>query len=463
MKQLFDNIPRQLSASLGALRDSDQKTRAETYLLLCPTHRDDRELPLLGRGNINVIRHEYGSAALEQLVTPWPSTVPAIDDPVAEIELILTRVSNERLTGVISTDDYPGSTLACAVAKSLGLPAANPNVNLICQHKYYSRLAQRAFVPEAVPEFALVDVDEPAVLSSTIALPAFVKPVKSFFSVGAQPLRSLDQLRVMQKRWGDLEKFFRPFERLLECYAGLSVGRGYLLVEGFLKGVQATIEGYAIGKEIHVLGVVDSIFFPGTLAFERFEYPSSLPTSVQDRMAAIAKTVMGGLTFCNGMFNIEFMYDPETDHLGIVEINPRMASQFADLYEKVDGFNTYSVLLDIAAGRKPRPLWRKGPHCMAISYVLRLFEDMHVVALPSAAELEDLARRHPGIRVEILVSKDRKLSQELQDGESFRYGIVNLGGRDRQDLLEQFEDCRRRLGFAFVPISQAPTRAALSV
>ena len=57
-------------------------------------------------------------------------------------------------------------------------------------------------------------------------------------------------------------------------------------------------------------------------------------------MAEIAKTLMRGMGFDNGMFNIEMMYDADADRIGIIEINPRMASQFADLYEKVDGTNS---------------------------------------------------------------------------------------------------------------------------
>jgi hypothetical protein len=423
----------------------------ETYLILCPTHRDDRELALLARPGLRLLRHEYASLALEQLVATPACAARRIPDPLSEIDRIMARVSNERITGVLSTDDYPGSALACAVAERLGLPGADPGVSLLCQHKYHARAVQRALVPEAVPQFALIDVDRKAAPPPMVPLPAFVKPIKSFFSVGAQRLTSLEQLVTVQNRWANLGSFFRPFERLLECYAGLSVGRQCLLVEGLLQGVQATLEGYALGSEIHIVGIVDSIMFPGTIAFERFEYPSSLPTSVQDRMAAIAQIVMSGVGFQNAMFNIEFMYDPVTDGLSIIEINPRMASQFADLYEKVDGFNTYSILLDLAAGRTPRLTRRRGPHKIATSCVFRTFQDMHVVGLPSPGEIEELATSHPEIRVEILASAGHRLSEEMQDGHSFRYGIVNLGGRDRQDIREKFDDCRQRLSFIFAP------------
>ena len=54
------------------------------------------------------------------------------------------------------------------------------------------------------------------------------------------------------------------------------------------------------------------------------------------------------------MFNIEMMYDAATDRIGIIEINPRMASQFADLYEKVDGTNSYTHPARYRRGRGGR-------------------------------------------------------------------------------------------------------------
>jgi hypothetical protein len=211
------------------------------------------------------------------------------------------------------------------------------------------------------------------------------------------------------------------------------------------------------------MGVVDSVMFPGTLAFSRFDYPSALPQSVQARMAEIAATLMEGLGFDNGLFNIEMMYDAAADRIFIIEINPRMASQFADLYEKVDGTSSYTVLLDIAQGRAPRFTPRQGRYGFAASFVLRSFEDYIVAALPAEADIDQLARLYPDIRVELHATLGRKLSDEFQDGRSYRYGIVNLGGRDRTHVLEQFEACRNSLGIVLLPVAPARVEATANV
>jgi hypothetical protein len=230
-----------------------------------------------------------------------------------------------------------------------------------------------------------------------------------------------------------------------------------LIAEGLLHGEQVTVEGCVHDGAASIFGVVDSIMFPGTLAFSRFDYPSHLPESVQQRMGEIAAKTMLGLGFDHGLFNIEMMYDPAADLISIIEINPRMASQFADLYEKVDGTNSFAVLLDIAQGNTPRFTRRQGECGFAASCVLRSFEDYRVVAVPNEEAVARLAQLFPGIRVELHATPGRKLSDEFQDGKSYRYGVLNLGGRDRADVLEQFAACRQRLGIELVPLAAHET------
>jgi biotin carboxylase len=423
-----------------------------TVLVVCATSRDHRELPRLARPGTKYLFHDYASTSLEELIVGRAEGREGAADPIAEAEQILGWIDRAGIAAVISTDDYPGSALAAVLAKELGLPGPEPRVNLICQHKYLSRLAQSRVVPEAVPPFLPIDVAEQAGLPNAIFFPAFVKPVKSFFSIGAQRVASLQELVEARSQWAKLDDFFVPLERLLERHVGTSIGTTRLIAEGLLKGEQATVEGYAHGGDVTILGVVDSILFPGTLVFSRFEYPSSLPANVQERMADIVQRLMGVLGYDNGLFNIEMMYDESEDRIGIIEINPRMASQFADLYEKVDGTNAYEILLDIGVGVAPTSKRREGPYSFAASCVLRTFEDCLVVGLPSQDQLASVAELYPDVRVELHATVGRKLSDELQDGASYRYGVINLGGRDRAQVLERFEHCREWLGISLLPL-----------
>ena len=442
--------------SFGAGAESGRGAhQTRTVLVVCSTFRDRRELPRLRRPGLDYLFHDYASTSLEELIGGRAEGWDGAADPITEVARICAEIRDRAIAAVVSTDDYPGSALAAVLAKELGLPGPDPKVNLICQHKYWSRVAQARFVPEAVPPFWPIDVADNADLPGGIALPVFVKPVKSFFSIGAQRIDSAAELTELKHRWGELDDFFLPLERLLEREARIEVGGGRLIAEGLLEGDQVTIEGYVVGGEVNTLGVVDSIFFPGTLAFSRFEYPSTLPDGVQERMADIARRVMRGIGFDNGLFNIEMMYDARSDRIAIIEINPRMASQFADLYEKVDGTNAYEILVDIGTGVRPTPKRRRGPYQYAASWVLRTFQDCLVAALPSVEQIEELERCYPDLRVELHATAGRKLSDELQDGASFRYGVVNLGGSSRTEVLQRLEDCRARLGFILLPMGSA--------
>ena len=132
--------------------------RLHTVLVLCPTHRDHRELKRLFRPGTTYLYHDYASTSLEELIGGKAADDQIAADPLAEVERILAKIGGLKIEAVVSTDDYPGSALAAVVARELGLPGPAPALNLICQHKYLSRLAQSALFPAAVPPFALIDV-----------------------------------------------------------------------------------------------------------------------------------------------------------------------------------------------------------------------------------------------------------------------------------------------------------------
>lgn len=129
---------------------------------------------------------------------------------------------------------------------------------------------------------------------------------------------------------------------------------GYLIAEEPLGGVQVTVEGCVFHGEVEIIGITDSVMYPGTISFERFEYPSVLPEPVQRRMEELASRFVRLIGYDDGLFNIEMFYDATSDTIHFIEINPRMCPQFADLMEKVNGVNTYAIALAIATRRTCR-------------------------------------------------------------------------------------------------------------
>ena len=97
-------------------------------LCICPTQRDHRELAMLANSH-TFVHHHYASLELEDLTARQPSAEASINDPQLEVESILKRCRDEPVEGVITTDDYPGTTLAAVVADELKLPSPKPRAN----------------------------------------------------------------------------------------------------------------------------------------------------------------------------------------------------------------------------------------------------------------------------------------------------------------------------------------------
>jgi biotin carboxylase len=295
-----------------------------------------------------------------------------------------------------------------------------------------------------------------------MALPVFVKPVKSYLSILARRIDTFADLsRTMVEARLRLATIAEMFNALVEASRlderFRDIPGSALLVEELLSGHQVTLDGYVHEGQVVPLGVVDSFFTTNGLSFQRFEYPSRIPASVQERMARIVERCIQRIGLDRTFFNVEFFYRPEGDAIRLVEINGRMASQFAPLYRMVDGIDLYAMQLELALGRNPggRQTWAPGRNrgLVAASFVLRRFENGVVTQIPGPEDLARFAQRFPEAFVEILVKEGKRLSDELQDDHSFRYALVNLCARDRDTLQQRFNEAKNLLPFAFGPIA----------
>jgi hypothetical protein len=380
-----------------------------------------------------------------------PTDLPPIDI-LGLIEDTVERYKHAGLSGVTSGVGYPGMSIGSIIARKLGLAGAAPASVLCCEHKYYSRLAQQKLVPDAVPEFRLLDPRNPLATAEGMSFPLFLKPVKSCMSINAHRVDDARQLSRLAREGLLPAGFIKPFNDMLKAYTSYARDGSYLLAESLLRGSQVSLEGYVYRGEVHLMGILDAVMFPGSLSFRRFQYPSRLSESVQARMADIARTLMTGIGYDNAPFNIELFYDPQTDRIHIIEVNPKIASQFADLFEKVDGQSSFSVLLQLAIGEEPRFERRKGEFAIAASCVLRTFEDKHVVAIPSQRQVDEIASMYPEARIEIHATPGRNLSDQMQDAQSFRYGLVHIGAACERELEDKFARIASALHFELTPV-----------
>ncbi|MFP6687300.1 MAG: hypothetical protein VB934_21445, partial [Polyangiaceae bacterium] len=276
-------------------------------------------------------------------------------------------------------------------------------------------------------------------------------PCKGTFSVFAA---KVDDFAALQKHLSfnilermAINRVARPYNELLRAYTDLEHDAGFFCGEGLMVGDQVTVEGFAFEGDVQIMGIVDSIMFEDTNTFERFQYPSHLPSSVQDRMPALTADVVRSLGIRHGQFNVELFYDRKTNTLGIIEINPRLSYQFADLYEFVDGSNTYDVLLDLTLGRKPHYTSRAGKFSCCASFVMRTFEGKKLRAVPDQAHIDAFNLEYTESTTKIYGKTGDSMKSEMRALGSYRYAIVNIAAHSLLDLFAIQQDAIEKLPF----------------
>ena len=383
-------------------------------LVVCPQERDIRGIAAAGLERRYAVR--YAGSDLDQLESFDPEAFLAEHDSLA-------------VDGVVATKDQ-SALLASLVAERHGLAGPSPRALLNCQHKPTSRALQRLVAPEATPAFASFEGGRP------FPFPFFVKPVVGRLSQNAVRVEDASDLL-------GLEEPDRYTDRYAEiaALAGLPRASAHgLLAEELLRGREVTLEGYVYDGRVTTIGVTDSVKYPDTISFERFEYPSVLTPERQGELSDVAARVLPALGFDFGFFNVEF-FVPDDRPAQIIEVNGRLASQFAPLVLGVHGRSTYDALFELSTGRDPR--WRSAiPDGVGVSYVVRVFHDAYVERVPDPEdELELLVR--PGLRLS---------EQGVNDAQSFRLAILYGFGETREEAVRRCRERASALSFRLAPV-----------
>jgi hypothetical protein len=421
--------------------------KQKNLLAVCPMPRDYREL-LVDRitSRYNIRFHNFEERAQKRMYCRglWLSN---FFDQEQEISFLLKLCKTWNIDGLIHSQDYPGSVLSAIAAERSGYRTPSARATLLCQNKYLCRMQQAKSVPEATPDFFLSKVAKAHLHRKK--LPLFVKPIKANFSAFARLATSELELQEAIEAACATKEFAQQFNWFLYQHDLPPIDGNHALVEQALDGLQYTLEGLVFNNRFQFFGVTDSYMFENTISFSRFEFPTKLPKPIVSRMQKISKKFLRHIGFDNGIFNIEFFYEDQKDKLTIIEVNPRMASQFADIYEKVDGTNSYDSLLSIALNQEPVLIKNGGKHQIAASFVLRRRKDAMVKNAPTSQDFENFFKEFPDGRVEVFGAIGSCLSWGHQDGITFRYGLIHLGARDRQELFEKYDLAKRLLPFTF--------------
>ena len=375
-------------------------------------------------------------------------------DLEAFADRVARRGRREGWRGVLSHHEQYGALAAALVAERLRLPGASPASILAAQHKLHARRVLAQVAPQASLGFAPLPSGYGEPVPAGLAYPCYAKPVKAAFSVLARAVADRAELQrhvafSRAERWL-LHRLVEPFDRVCRARLPQAGSAHRLILEEPVPAAtpQYNLDGWVADGRVRALGVVDAVMVPGTQAFMRWELPSRLPETVQQRALEVAQRFLAAIGFRQGLFNLEFFHDPTTDRLSVIECNPRLAAQFGDLYRRVTGIDPHAIGVALALGEDPLALPRREPSAaVAASLVYRSFAGQPVPPPPSRAQRAALAREAADALLFSLPKSARGRARDYAWTGSHRYGIVHLGARDRVELQARTERVSALLGW----------------
>jgi len=373
--------------------------------------------------------------------------------------------TNQSVDAICGYNDFPVSTMLPLICREFGTRSPSLESLMKCEHKYWSRLEQQKSIPEHIPSFASFDpFDDNALDNIQLDYPFWIKPIKSSGSFLGFRIENenefLEAVPLIREQIGLISDPFGYILEQLELPAEVAwVQPHYCMAEGIIGGRQCTLEGYVLNGWIESTGIVDSIRYENGISFFRYEYPSSLPYKIQERMIRITEKILSSIGFDNSAFNIEYYWDRGRDKIWLLEINTRVSESHSDIFEKVDGASNQAITVDVALGRDPEFPYQKGEFPRAAKFFWRVFENGVVKSVPTEEEIKRVERELPGTVIRPQVSPGVRLD-ELLEQDSYSYAICYLfiGGEDQKDLLDKYIHCQEMLTFEIEPIEAGEPR-----
>lgn len=392
--------------------------------------------------------------------------IPVFDfERYADAQAAVAR--REGWNAVLSHHEFQGALAAALVAERCGLPGTSPESIIACQHKGYMRQLLQQVCPEANVGFRAIDPLHAADVADALTYPCHVKPSRGTFSILA---RRIDDRAAFERltrfgpltRWS-LRRMLGPFERIAAERLPAAGSALRLLIEEPLGGSQHNLDGWVDEHGVHLLGVVDAHCYAGTQAFQRWHYPSVLSPAVQQTALAVAERFLAAAGYTRGLFNMEFMHEPRTGRVAVLEFNPRLSSQFGDLYRFVDGVDPHAIAVALALGDDVRALVRVAPAAaVAASLVWRSFGSRPPPPLPGRRARAALAHAFPDTSLVTYPRSFSLFARGMRWLDSHRYGVLNIGAPDPEALAARSATVSALLGWPNAPYAGASPLADAS-
>ncbi|SDY64849.1 ATP-grasp domain-containing protein [Citreimonas salinaria] len=351
--------------------------------------------------------------------------------------------------------DFPSSCLAPILAAEYGLPGPSLEAVLRCEHKYWARIEQARVAPECVPDFEAVDPFDPeAADKMKLDFPIWLKPVKGFSSQLGFKItdrEGLDKaLEEMREGIGDLGHIFDECLDHAELPPEVQgIGGSHAIAESIMSGDQFAHEGYVRNHKVTIHGVLDMMLSSDGKAVAGLRYPADLPDDLVDRANDVGRKIMRQVGFNDGCFNVEFLYDEDTDKLWVIEANTRISQSHCEMFRMVDGRSNHEIAVSVALGDEPTLPDHKGDFDTSAKFYITKDDDAKVTREPTKDELREISDEF-GALVEFEAHEGDTLSDlPNQPVYCYNVGYAWLGADSPQALRERYRELVSRLPMEF--------------
>lgn len=367
------------------------------------------------------------------------------------VEKVLTKYRHTRIDAIISSHEQFGALAAGLLGARMGLPTMSLEAVVNAQHKERARSIFQRHVPHLNIPFSPFRYTFRREDEIALPFPMYVKPVKAAYSVLARRVDSFAQLQ-RHMDFGAWEQFIikrlvRPFNDVVARTGAGPIDGHWMLAEQLIDGFQVNVDGFVENGAIHILGIVDAVMYPGTDAFLRWEYPSRLPPEWQANIRRAAIDTARALDLNHGIFNVELRVCTHSGECKIIEVNPRMAMQFSDMYEAVDGINLHALAIRLALGEPSGIVAKAGKRKFATSFVYRRFDGKPQPHFPDTRQLAALRAFDPDAQLITFPKSGGELKRESKWLSSYRYACLNMAADSETDLMAKYREASKLLGF----------------
>ncbi len=363
------------------------------------------------------------------------------------------NLNPELYDGIVGTHDS-SAVFAAILAQETGKIFASVQSVINCQNKYISRRIQRRLVSAHTPTFCLAldflrDPDQ-------LRTPFFIKPVRANISFGTHRIEGPEQLEY----YIGLESQDIAFYNIHYLEA-LSLNSRYhhalnlatcnsFLCEDLITGEQVTVDGFTVNGRLHLFGFTKAVYHPKTNSFSHHIFPFHLSPGLEQAVREALDVLIPGLGLDNSFFNVELRVDEAAESFAIIEVNSRIAFQFAKTIQTVTGIDPLHMLCDVAVGREPamsspdQDLYR---YCY--NFELHSFSDARVLQTPTQSAYEEIKLKFPDVTVRNLIHENALLSEFKHNPESYRYCILDVPGNSEEEIMSAYQDVTSILNYGF--------------